>query len=299
MQLPIEHYPFASNYADVRGQQYHYLDEGSGDPVVMVHGNPTWSFYYRELVKELRRDHRCLVPDHIGCGLSARPSEAEYEYTLEERVNDLEAWIDGLELGDDITLVLHDWGGMIGMSWATRHPERVKRIVVMNTAAFRLPETRKLPWQLKLVRETPLGAFLVNRFNAFSAGAVHLAAVRPMSRSVADGYRAPYVERSQRLATLRFVQDIPLKHGDRAWDTVVRTEEHLPRFADRPFLVLWGEKDFVFDDHFLQVWKQKLPDVEYQTYPYAGHYLLEDATGAVISRIRRFLQEHPLDTAEA
>jgi len=87
---------------------------------------------------------------------------------------------------------------------------------------------------------------------------------------------------------------MPLKEGDRAWDTVVRTEEYLPIFGDRPFLVLWGEKDFVFDKHFLEVWRQKLPSAEYQTYPYAGHYLLEDASSAAISRIRRFLKENPL-----
>ena len=154
-------YPFASNYIDLNGLKYHYLDEGSGDPVVMVHGNPSWSFYYRDLAKELRNNYRVIVPDHIGCGLSDKPDDSRYSYTLQQRVDDLDALLEHLDIGDKVTLVVHDWGGMIGMAWASRHPEKIARLVILNTAAFHLPEAKPFPLGLKICRDTGLGTFLV------------------------------------------------------------------------------------------------------------------------------------------
>src|ERR1700730_9125742 len=121
------------------GLRLHYLDEGSGEPVVMVHGNPTWSFYYRNLVEALSGQYRTIALDQIGCGLSDKADDSKYSYTLESRVADLEALLDHLEVDREITLVVHDWGGMIGMTYAARHPERIARLVILNTAAFPLP----------------------------------------------------------------------------------------------------------------------------------------------------------------
>src|SRR5207244_932922 len=135
-------YPFQSHFLDRSGLRYHYLDEGRGEPVVMLHGNPSWSFYYRRLVLGLRDSYRVIVPYHIGCGLSDKPDDASYRYTLEQRVRDLQALLDHLAIDGEITLVLHDWGGMIGMTYATRHPERIRRLVVLNTGAFHLPDAK-------------------------------------------------------------------------------------------------------------------------------------------------------------
>ena len=132
-------YPFQSRFFEHLGLRLHYLDEGAGDPVVMLHGNPTWSFYYRRLVEALRTSHRVIAPDHIGCGLSDKPDDGHYDYTLARRVEDLDALLEWLGVEKNVTLVLHDWGGMIGMTWACRHPERIARIVVLNTAAFPMP----------------------------------------------------------------------------------------------------------------------------------------------------------------
>src|SRR5262245_40625611 len=162
--VPDELYPFRSHFLDRSGVRMHYLDEGSGPPVVMVHGNPTWSFYFRNLVQALRDDYRTVVPDHIGCGLSDKPGDDRYEYTLDRRVADLEALLDSLGLTSNLTLVLHDWGGMIGMAFASRHPERIRRLVILNTAAFLLPAGKRLPRSLWLVRNTPLGPLLVRGF---------------------------------------------------------------------------------------------------------------------------------------
>ena len=141
--------PFAERKAtpaddpfDRGGLRLHYIDEGEGEPVIMLHGNPSWSFLYRNLIDSLRGSHRVIVPDHIGCGLSDKPDDSQYAYTLKSRVDDLEALLDHLGLDRELTLVLHDWGGMIGMTYAARHPERIARLVVTNTAAFHLPAAK-------------------------------------------------------------------------------------------------------------------------------------------------------------
>jgi pimeloyl-ACP methyl ester carboxylesterase len=130
----------------------HYIDEGQGDPVVMVHGNPTWSFYYRDLARALKdAGHRVIAMDHVGMGLSDKPSDARYEYTLRNRLRDVERLLSSLELGP-VTLVVHDWGGAIGLGWALRDPARVKALVITNTAAFLPGPEHRLPWQLSLAR---------------------------------------------------------------------------------------------------------------------------------------------------
>src|SRR5437763_1827424 len=156
----------------------HYLDEGAGEPVVMVHGNPTWSFYYRNLVLALRDRYRCVAPDHVGCGLSDKPDDGRYIYSLERRVADLEVLLDHLHLRENLTLVVHDWGGMIGPAFAARHPERVKRLVVLNTAAFHLPKGKPLPRSLWWGRNTVLGTVLIRGFNAFCRGAARWCVTR-------------------------------------------------------------------------------------------------------------------------
>jgi haloalkane dehalogenase len=290
-----ELYPFAGHFLRLKGHHLHYLDEGQGEPVVMLHGNPTWSFYYRDLVRGLRGDYRCVVPDHMGCGLSDRPGDGEYDYTLEQRVLDLEALLDHLGLRENLTLVLHDWGGMIGMAYASRHPERVRRLVVLNTAAFLLPAGKRLPWSLWLCRNTPAGPLLVRGLNAFSRAAVRWCACKPLPPAVREGYLAPYGSWRDRIAVLRFVQDIPLAPGDRCYELV--RDEGLGQFRDVPALVCWGGRDFVFDRHFLAEWRRRLPTAEVHDFPEAGHFVLEDSGGEIVPLVRDFLRRHPLAPA--
>ncbi len=286
-----EFYPFESHYRDRDGLQYHYLDEGEGPPVVMVHGNPTWSFYYRDLVCALRSDFRCIVPDHIGCGLSDKPGDNQYDYTLASRIDDLEALLEDLGITENITLVVHDWGGMIGTGYAVRHPERIKQLVVLNTGAFHLPASKPFPWALALVRNTPLGALLVRGFNAFSYTASHVCCKRKkLSRTLRQAYRYPYDSWANRIATLRFVQDIPLRPGDKAYEVVSEVENGLAALRDVPMLLCWGLKDFVFSEHFLLEWERRFPDAEAHRFADAGHYILEDASEEVVPLIQEFLR---------
>ncbi len=277
------------------GVTYHYLDEGDGEPVVMVHGNPSWSFYYRKLAEALADDYRVIVPDHVGCGLSDKPGDDRYEYTLESRVRDLETLLDHLKVDAGITLVVHDWGGAVGMGYAARHPGRIGRLVVLNTAAFHLPRAKAFPWALWACRNTPLSAWLVRGLNAFcrataAIGCKHHA----MPREVRAAYLAPYDSWANRVAIHRFVQDIPLRPGDRAYDLLASIEDGLGKFVDTPALIAWGMRDFVFDRHFLDEWRRRLPKAEVHTFPRAGHYVLEDEGTRIVPLVRAFLAANPV-----
>lgn len=286
-----DNYPFTGHTLDLDGLSYHYLDEGAGDPVVMVHGNPSWSIYYRNLVLALRGSYRCIVPDHIGCGLSDKPGDDRYDYTLSRRIDDLERLIDHLGITGKITLVLHDWGGMIGMGYAARHPERIGRLVLLNTAAFHMPKGKIFPIGLKICRDTALGTLLVRGFNAFSVGASKVGCKKhPMSEELQLAYRSPYNSWANRIATLRFVQDIPLNPGDRNFDLVSEIAASLPRFSELPVAIFWGELDFVFDTSFLAEWVRRFPKAKLQSYPQGGHYILEDMKEEVVPLIADFMK---------
>jgi len=270
----------------------HYLDEGPRDapPVLMLHGNPTWSFYYRNLVQALSPRFRCIVPDHIGCGLSDKPGDDKYDYRLASRIEDIDTLVHHLDLSLPLTLVVHDWGGMIGFAWAVQNPELISKLVVMNTAAFPLPREKRMPPALSMVRDLKLGEFLVLRFNAFSGIASRVGFKKPVSKEVRKAYTLPYDSPSNRIATARFVQDIPLSEKDPGFDILLRTAEHLDILENKPCLIAWGEKDFVFDKTFLNQWLKIYPDAELHRFPDCGHYILEDGGPGLIDTIRHFIE---------
>ena len=272
----------------------HYLDEGPRDApiVLMLHGNPTWSFYYRNLILALRDRYRCIVPDHIGCGLSDKPADDKYPYTLARRISDLGVLMDHLQPLTPVHLIVHDWGGMIGFGWAVKQPDKIASMVVANTAAFPLPSEKKLPAALGLVRNTKLGVLLVQGLNAFSGIAARVAFKKPVSKEIRKAYTGPYDSWHNRIATLRFVQDIPLNPGDPAYNIVLDTESHLPNLSTKPCLLAWGEKDFVFDLHFLNKWKGLFPHAKVHSYPDCGHYIFEDAGPPLTQAISDFLDEN-------
>jgi haloalkane dehalogenase len=285
--------PYPSQYIYPDGLRYHYVDEGRGDPVVMLHGNPTWSYFWRDLIAGLRDRWRCIAPDHIGCGLSDKPDDSRYDYTLASRVRDLERLFEAMKLGDKLTLVLHDWGGIIGMAYASKYPQRIKRLVVMNTAAFFPPAGKRLPWSLRFCRWPLLGPLLVRGFNVFCRGAANTCVWKEeLPDEVRAAYLAPYDSWNNRIAVLRFVQDIPLKPRHRSYELVRQVQDGLERFADVPMLICWGQQDFVFDDAFLKEWQARFPKAEVHTFAEAGHYLLEDAGPEIVPVVRAFLEKH-------
>jgi len=322
MQFPD--YPFAPQRFDVRpGITMSYLDEGpvsddgrDAEVIVMLHGNPSWSFYWRHLVSGLSDKYRCIVPDHVGMGLSDRPDDAPsaspdvahgsasvaggrmpgatYDYTLQSRIDDVDALLRHLGIDGPVTLAVHDWGGMIGFGWALRDPARVKRLVITNTASFPLPSSKRFPKRLAMGRDSKLGGWLIRRFNLFARGAAWFGTERSLSKDVRAAYAGVYDGWDQAISTLRFMQDIPLDAGDRAMPLVQAAAAALPGYADRPAFIGWGLRDFVFDTHFLAGFRKALPRATLREFEDAGHYVLEDKHEVLVPAIRRFLDAHPL-----
>jgi len=278
-------YPFTSRFLELDGLRYHYLDEGHGAPVLMVHGNPTWSFYYRDLISALRGDRRVVVPDHIGCGMSDKPQE--YPYQLRQHIDNLERLVLSLDLRD-ITLVVHDWGGAIGFGMAVRHPERIRRMIIFNTAAFR---SSFMPWLLSVARVPVLGDILIRGCNAFAGLATRLAIHHHdrMTPAVKAGYLAPYDSWANRIATLRFVQDIPTHPRHPSYTTLAEVEARLPLLADRPAMLIWGMRDWVFTPAFLAQWLSIYPHADVRRMHDAGHYVVEDAHERIVPWMRHFM----------
>lgn len=276
-------YPFRTRRLAVPGGALSYVDEGAGPPVVLLHGNPTWSFYYRRLISGLRDAHRVIAPDHMGCGLSDKPQE--YPYTLSTHIANLDRLLSHLDLGP-LDLVVHDWGGAIGMGWAVAHPERVRRLVVLNTAAFLSP---RLPWRIAVCRYPLFGDLAVRGLNAFVLGGTVMAVERPMHPEVRYGYLLPYRSWHDRVAIQRFVRDIPMGPRHPAWAVVDAIDRDLAALRKHPMLILWGGKDWCFTDHFLAGWLERFPAAEAVRFDDAGHYVLEDAHEEIVPRVRRFL----------
>ena len=280
-------YPFESHFLDLEGVRYHYVDEGRGEPVVMVHGNPTWSFYYRRLIMDLRQSYRVIAPDHVGCGLSDKPQR--YDYTLARHIANLETLLERLAL-KKITLVVHDWGGPIGMGYAVRHPDRVARLVIFNTVAFWSPE---IPWFLRLCRLPIFGPIAIRGLNLF-AGVAALVGCRHRERMTGEvkaGYLAPYDSYANRVAVLRFVQDIPVHAGHPTFSVLQAIEGGLAQFRGRPMLIMWGGRDPVFTKRLLQSWRERFPAAIVREIDDAGHYVVEDAYERIIPWLREFLEK--------
>ncbi|MDD9304529.1 MAG: alpha/beta fold hydrolase [Desulfobacter sp.] len=283
-------YPFEPNYLDMGGQKLHYVDEGKGDPILMVHGNPTWSFYYRHLITGLSATHRTIVPDHMGCGFSDKPGAEDYEYTLKSRVDDLDSLVSHLKLNQKISLIVHDWGGMIGLAWALDHLDRVDKIVITNTSGFFLPKDKPLPMALRMIKYLPFFALpAVLGGNIFARGALFLGSKKPLDPEVKKGLVAPYNSWKNRIATLKFVQDIPITEKDQSYKIVEKVDQHLNTLAPEQLMFLWGMRDFVFDKHFFNEFKRRFPTAESHTFEDAGHYLFEDKPQQTLDLVKSFL----------
>lgn len=282
-------YPFESHFLPRGGFRYHYLDEGQGPVLLMVHGNPTWSFYWRELVRTFRGRYRVVVPDHLGCGLSDQPSPDRYDYRLQSRIDDLVALVEHLDL-KDITLVAHDWGGAIGMGAAVARPQRFCRFVLMNTAAF--PGGR-CPWRIRVCRVPLLGQIAVQGLNLFALAALRMATAKPerLTRAVRAGLLAPYDCWAHRTAIHRFVKDIPLGPRHPSYPALERIAAGLDQFRHHPVCLIWGIRDWCFTPSFLHRFAEFFPQAEIHRLADAGHYVVEDAHEEIVPIVDRFLEK--------
>ncbi len=289
-------YPFEGHAFDLgNGLRYHYLDEGprDGEVLLFVHGNPTWSFHWRHAILALSDRYRCIAVDHIGCGLSDKP--ARYPYRLAQHVENLERLARSLDL-KRVTMVVHDWGGPIGLGFASRNLERIARLIVFNTSAF---TGLKAPWRIRACRAPGFGALAVRGFNAFAVAATVMALERHerMTPSVRRGYLAPYDSFAHRIATLRFVQDIPLSPRHPSYAELERIEKSLPGFEKLPTCLIWGGLDWCFTPEHLARFQEVWPQAEVHLDERAGHYVFEDARERSLRWIERFLARNPLPAA--
>ncbi|MDD9991449.1 MAG: alpha/beta fold hydrolase [Rhodospirillales bacterium] len=279
-----EMFPFESRFFTTpSGHRMHYVDEGEGEPIVFVHGNPSWSFEFRNLIAGLRSERRCVAPDHIGFGLSARSDRRE-DHHPEAHARAFAALLDHLDL-KDITLFMTDWGGPIGLDFARLQPDRVKRIVVANTWCWPVADDFHFTC-FSFLMSSWLGQFMVKRRNMF--------VTRVMPKAVGDrSCLTPEV-----IAHYRNAQSTPHAraalaalpgHIVGASDWLGTIWRDRAAFADKPALILWGHKDIAFRKKELGLWRAALSQAEVREFPDCGHFLAEEAPKEVLGTLRDFM----------
>ncbi len=226
-------------------------------------------------------------------GLSSRPTERQYRFRLADRAADLEALVEHWNLTEPAHLVVHDWGGPIGLAWATRHPDRVASVTVMNSGT-RIPAGYRMPMKLALFKRfTPLGRFLAQNRNWFVRGTAAFGVVKKLDQAARRGLAAPYQKPEQRLAVARFVHDIPLTPGHPSFDLLAAVDQRLEALlAQKPLTLVWGLRDFVFNRAVFLDWRRRFPQATALALPEAGHYLLEDEPARVTAWVRDFIDGH-------
>jgi haloalkane dehalogenase len=278
-------YPFSSKFVNLDAGQMHYIEEGDQNkrPILMVHGNPTWSFYFRNLVKFLAKDFRPIAIDHLGCGMSEKSGKG---FILSQRVDHLLEFIERKKL-KDITLVAHDWGGAIGMGAVTKKPELFQDIILSNTGAF---ISSDIPKRIAICK-VPYLSKLINRvFNGFALAATEMASTRKLTSIEKKGYLLPYNNYQNRKAIDDFILDIPLSSKHKSYKELLRIEKGISTLSQK-CLLIWGEKDFCFNSNFRLEFEKKLRNVESIKFANAGHYVLEDQTSEYLNEVVSFLNK--------
>jgi haloalkane dehalogenase len=275
--VPRGLYPFETRHAELEGARVHYVDEGSGPPLLMLHGNPTWSFLYRELVTGLRDRFRCIAVDHPGFGLST--ASPGYGFTPAEHAAVLERLVLELDLSG-VTMMMQDWGGPIGFAVATRHPDRFAAFVIGNTWAW--PKSDLGTQVFSRLMGGPIGSFMIVRRNAFVERILPGGVKRKkLPGEVMDAYRGPFPTPESRRPVAVLPREIL-----RSRPFLAEVERGLPRLRDRPALIVWPTADVAFRDPERRRWQQVFPRNKEVTLEGAGHYIQEDAPEEIVAAIR-------------
>ncbi len=294
-------FPYSKHEIDACGFRMAYVDEGSGDETILaVHGNPTWSFYYRRVIEQFSGQRRVVAVDHVGCGQSDKPSQSEFDYTLESHRDNVVALIDELDL-ENITLLAHDWGGAIGLASVLQRKQKFNRIILLNTGAFPPPY---VPLRIAACRIPLFGTLGVRGFNLFAKAAITMAMSRnKLDRSVAAGLLAPYDNWKNRVAVDAFVRDIPRHPNHVTYSALQELSSRLPELASMPSLLVWGMKDWCFRPECLRIFQEHWPDAITREIADAGHYVIEDAPDETLAAIAEFLEcgskERTIDVAKS
>lgn len=286
-------YPSCEAEIHIDGLRYHYLDTAvetsavpPGPVILCVHGNPTWSFYWRNVIQRLGDRVRVIAVDHIGCGLSDKPPRDRFAYSLAAHRDNLLRLVDHLEL-HDIILLAHDWGGPIGLTAAAERIERMAGVMLLNTAAFPPPY---IPWRIAACRTPWLGSHAMLRWNAFARAALTMAMNKSrLTPAVAAGLIHPYGSPQERVGIDAFVRDIPFSRRHPTHAVLERLEADLSKFAPLSKLLVWGMMDWCFRPECLERLIGHWPDAEVVRLDDAGHYVLEDDPEATLAAIEQFV----------
>ncbi len=283
-------WPFAPRFFEYDGVRLHYVDEGSGEPIVLLHGNPTWGYLYRKFIPPLAQTNRCVVPDYMGFGKSGKPLDKPY--TLARHIENVTALLLHLELRN-ITLVVQDWGGPVGLGFAVDHPDRIKRLVILNTWAFRIPAGTQLAPLLELFRQPHVGEAMVQGLNLFVEGFLP-AGIHHKERlnEIMPAYRTPFPDWNSRIGTLCFPRDIPVGDDHPSTPTMGHIQDNLGKLSV-PTIIIWGMQDPAIPPPLIAAWQTIYPHAEAHQIESASHFLQEDEPKQIVSLIQQFLADHP------
>lgn len=276
-------YPFESHYMPMDdGNRLHYVDVGAGETILFLHGNPTWSFFYRDLIKILRDDFRCVALDHMGFGLSDKPQN--YDYSLQSHINNAVKFAEKMKFGK-FHLVMHDFGAVVGLALGTRWPERISSITMLNSAAFLHP---KLPWNVLLFKIPLIGTILNRVLNLFTKMYAASSFDETTNPSVRDGYLFPYGSFFDRVAINEAAYNVPWFADHATNDVYLELEKKLFILFSKKIKFFWADHDLIWTPPLLKLWAKIYPNAILKRYELAGNYIFENNTEA-IKDVRNFI----------
>jgi haloalkane dehalogenase len=275
-------FPWEPRFKAINGFDMHYIDEGSGEPIVCLHGMPTWGYLYREFITPLSAFNRVIVPDHMGFGKSDVPDDLPY--TMAQHVENLTQLLLSLDLSD-ITLVMHDWGGPIGFGFAVDHPDLVKRLVILNTSVGVMKEGSKAWYDSIPNYDEFFGNMGTNVGQLLRLAIYHQERV---TEDLIAAYAAPFPEPEYCAGPLAFPKDIPIGPGHQSTAAMQHVRDSLDVLADKPKIAIWGTQDIVFPPAAIDRWVRFYPDMAVHRIEDASHFLQEDAPAEIVEQIQAF-----------
>lgn len=276
-------FPYQAHFLEINGFQMHFVDEGKGDPIVCIHGMPTWGYLYRNFIKELSKTNRVIVPDQMGFGKSEVPKGKEYR--MDEHVKNLKKFILKLDL-KEITLVVQDWGGPIGFGFAVDYPARIKRLVIMNTSIGVMRENSK-PWWEPMEKRGKYKDFIKNTSNLIKMGIYNKDKI---TSTLLNAYSAPFPEDDYYSGALIWPKDIPVGNSHPSAKPMLHVRKNLEKLKDKKKILIWGMKDPIFPPKMIDWWKKIYPNIEVHKIEEASHFLQEDVPEQIIKLIQEFLK---------
>jgi haloalkane dehalogenase len=284
--LDTHEYPFRHNFFETPSGTIHYVDEGEGDPVIFIHGNPSWSFQFRNVIKGLSGAYRCIAPDHLGFGLSDKPHE--WSYLPRDHAKNLELLLESLDL-QNMTLVVGDWGGPIGLSYAVHHPERVRNIVITNTWLWSV----RGDWYYQVFSKLmggPVGRWLIVHRNFFAATLMRsmFGVKSRLTPDIHRHYLAALARPEERKGCSVFPGQIT---GSSGWLQALWEQRSF--LQDKHMLIAWGMQDIAFRKKELATWMTAFPEARVVRYEDCGHFVSEEKPAELATEIRDLLEGRP------